>query len=564
MFELLRYVAKLEKAVGASAPKGFFNSKLLHLHMDAYLLQQLVGEIASFINLPFYNFKVLIGNLDRSTAGKIFGSDAATHNVVIFIDPDILNDPIQVVKVLSHEVSHKYLAFHRLELDKKYENERLTEVTSIFLGFGKFVLNGISYRSWRGEACSGYLSGEKYAFLYDCICRMRGFDECQICEDLNPKARSELKNARTRLKKFYPRHDKRSIDEIKKDIALVFGQIEKSELELCNAGKLICIGSDYIKDFKTRHNSLQSMTVSCRDSMLSLKLELNDASERFAYPLVPVWRSEVDSILSDVKDLYFKTFRLNRDIMKSFGKQNELKAWENIKFLIIACPKCQCKMRVPTMKGHINIRCSKCGYTFDYSTNPPYCKLSSAIPFYRRLRYLFLNVVTCCKSGVSNFDAFWGRISFGGKVCIFFLSIITLVFISSKFNSSQISNEPLPNQPFFLKVPDRQCNSVLKVDVPDVGGCVIKLIDPTSGDVVLAKFMPGGMSHEINVPSGTFEIRYAYGGKWFGDVEMFGTNGFYMKNDELLRFTEDKGVELKIFWARKPESFSTRIEKESF
>jgi hypothetical protein len=564
MFELLRFVARLEKSVGTCAPKGFFYSKLLHLHMDAYLLQQLVGEMVSFINLPFYNFKVLIGNLEESTAGKIFGSDAATHNVVIFIDPEILNDTIQVIKVLAHEVSHKYLAFHRLELDNKYENERLTEVTSIFLGFGKFVLNGISYRSWRGDVYSGYLSGEKYAFLYDCICRMRGLDECQICEDLNRKARSELKNARTRLRKFYPRHDEQSIEEIKKDTALVFDGIEKSELELCNARKLIYMESDCIEEFKTRHNSLQGMTVFCRESILSLKLELNDASARFAYPLVPVWRSEMDRILSDVKDLYFKAFRLNRELMNSLGKQIELKVWENIKSLIIACPKCQCKMRVPTMKGHINIKCSKCDYSFDYSTDPPYCKLSTVMPFYRKLKYLSLNIVAGCKSCISNFDEFFDRISFSGKVCIFCLSIITLAFISSKFSSPQISNESLPNQPFFLKVPDRQCNSVLKVVVPNVGGCVIKLIDPSSGDVVLAKFIPGRMSHEIEVPSGVYEIRYACGQKWFGDIEMFGTNASYMKNDELFRFTEDAGNELKIFWTREPESFSTRIKKENF
>jgi hypothetical protein len=37
-----------------------------------------------------------------------------------------------------------------------------------------------------------------------------------------------------------------------------------------------------------------------------------------------------------------------------------------------------------------------------------------------------------------------------------------------------------------------------------------------------------------------------------------------MKNDELFRFTEDAGNELKIFWTREPESFSTRIKKENF
>lgn len=382
MLELLRGIARLEKALWANAPAGFFTTDLLGFQMDDVLLQKLIIEMACFIKLPYYSIKVVVDGLQDTVAGNISGADAWTHHVTISIKSDMLHDTTQVIKVLAHEISHKYLAFHGLELADKYENERLTDIASIYLGFGKFVLNGISYRVAKGEMFTGYLCGEKYAFAYDYVCHMRGVPECDITEGLNKRSRQELKSARKRLKEYYPRRDGKDIEVIKRDGDSAFRKIEKVELALCNVKKIAYFDASRIDEcVMDKIREFDRSIVKCRETLSVIEAESKDFLRKRIYPLIPIWRKEIAGVHSKIAELSLAVKRLNAYVQKKSRKPVCPEAWKDLGVMIIECPKCRGGMRVPTMRGHIGVRCPRCNYSFDYSTDPPECR-SSILRFF--------------------------------------------------------------------------------------------------------------------------------------------------------------------------------------
>ena len=70
------------------------------------------------------------------------------------IDIHELNEPQSLIAALSHEVAHAYRKLHFLVEDDREIDEKLTDLTAVYLGLGVFVVNASErYRK------SGYISG---------------------------------------------------------------------------------------------------------------------------------------------------------------------------------------------------------------------------------------------------------------------------------------------------------------------------------------------------------------------------------------------------------------------
>ena len=70
------------------------------------------------------------------------------------IDIHQLNDPQSLIAALSHEVAHAYRKLHALVEEDRETEEKLTDLTAVYLGLGIFVVNATErYRK------SGYISG---------------------------------------------------------------------------------------------------------------------------------------------------------------------------------------------------------------------------------------------------------------------------------------------------------------------------------------------------------------------------------------------------------------------
>lgn len=100
-----------------------------------------------------------------------------------------LTDPLGVVAAMAHEVGHAYRRAHRIEHADHDTEERLTDVTTIYLGFG-VLTTAASARfttkshdnlgsSWSHQK-QGYLAYEEMAYLLAVQLVARGYDASTI------------------------------------------------------------------------------------------------------------------------------------------------------------------------------------------------------------------------------------------------------------------------------------------------------------------------------------------------------------------------------------------------
>ena len=83
---------------------------------------------------------------NEKTAGLFAGieGDRCTFAVTL----DLVDTPDRLAATLAHETAHAYRRFHGLECEDRPQEEALTDLTAVFLGFGFLVLNAsYQYRS---------------------------------------------------------------------------------------------------------------------------------------------------------------------------------------------------------------------------------------------------------------------------------------------------------------------------------------------------------------------------------------------------------------------------------
>lgn len=127
------------------------------------------------------------------------------------LDLRTLGDAERVLGILAHEVAHAYRERHRLYVKTRRTEEELTDLTTVYLGFGVLTANA-SYTSkssgsvaggWvthRVEvARAGYLSPEDMAFLLALQITARGLRRAEVgrlVDELAPAQQSMFREAR--------------------------------------------------------------------------------------------------------------------------------------------------------------------------------------------------------------------------------------------------------------------------------------------------------------------------------------------------------------------------------
>jgi hypothetical protein len=67
----------------------------------------------------------------------------------------------------------------------------------------------------------------------------------------------------------------------------------------------------------------------------------------------------------------------------------------------------------------------------------------------------------------------------------------------------------------------------------------LKLVDKATQRDSVGIYVIGGQEIEVDVPLGTYELRYAAGKQWYGYDHRFGPETSYSKSDSTFYFTED-------------------------
>lgn len=65
----------------------------------------------------------------------------------------------------------------------------------------------------------------------------------------------------------------------------------------------------------------------------------------------------------------------------------------------------------------------------------------------------------------------------------------------------------------------------------------VKVVDAYSQNSIITLFVHGGQTLKVNIPLGTYRIKYATGKTWYGEQHMFGPNTRYSEADKTFTFS---------------------------
>lgn len=358
----------------------------------AFIPIQNAGKtIARHVGLGGLTFIISVTAQSPSTAGHIelrYGE----QDVFVEISRDICAYKDAVLATLCHEVSHKFLHENRIRHGTtQVEQEFLTDVTAVYLGMGKIMLNGCECQSFSTKTeggktittthtlRTGYISRECFAFVYRLICEMRQIPSSQFLAGLSEPARQAVSACEQRYRHwFMPQyHLPGGIEDLCTSLR---GEIEDSQISLAQR--------DYIS--RRVEERVRELSSCIRDSHKSL-LE--------ASRMIPRLRELGHNPHLRFLDCLETREGVARLVASSMKQVNDSrKDWDRFadaignvplsEYEIIECPIDQTKLRVPSGRKRLLITCSLCKYKFIVNTGTRE-ETSSPLPLNRDKSGLF-------------------------------------------------------------------------------------------------------------------------------------------------------------------------------
>lgn len=97
---------------------------------------------------------------------------------------------------------------------------------------------------------------------------------------------------------------------------------------------------------------------------------------------------------------------------------------------------------------------------------------------------------------------------------------------------------------------------------------LVKLSDASTGQPVLTVFVRGGNTVNLDVPLGTYIVKYAAGDKWYGYCYLFGPTTSYSKADETFTFryngNQVSGYTITLYKVRNGNLTTKAISPDEF
>lgn len=156
----------------------------------------------------------------------------------------------------------------------------------------------------------------------------------------------------------------------------------------------------------------------------------------------------------------------------------------------------------------------------------------------------------------------WGSIIFIGIVVV---GILIGVFGES---SSESFDQPAISAPasglimMYTKGPD---SSPLEIKTPaEETDYYIKLVRVGNSSPAMTIFVNGGDTVELDVPYGTYEMRYAAGTTWYGEEYLFGPSTQYSAMDDTFEFNDLGGWTVELIPQTNGNLTETTLDASEF
>jgi len=376
--EVTEKLMLLERRTGASVKYNIF-PPLPQPLFAAGAIQVAAKDIAEFVGLPWLTFVVGFAKQKEGVAGHI-ELKYSGKEVYIEIEP-MTGFPDVVAATLCHEICHKWLQVKGIVQPIEIENERLTDITAVFLGLGKIMLNGCvstdeethpnGTRVTRTMK-SGYLSRDEFAFVYRLVCAMRKIPASEYLRDLYPDAAGDIHFCDSSFGHHYhPRFHKPEtiqdlVNQYQKDITTVQRELSELDKHLIYIMKSFC---NTVNGFLgTGHKMLHSLR------QKSDELTSNEPDPAFRFLRTVQSKLQLENTSEELQNLTRKTIkylRHGRSLGRHLSRNPDYFSPPTPDlFNIVTCHIDGTKLRLPIESGNLSVTCKKCKYRFAYSTAP--------------------------------------------------------------------------------------------------------------------------------------------------------------------------------------------------
>ena len=380
----------LEKSLGSFARFDFYNPIDFN-PSDIISIQKLGKSMAEFVGLSNLTFIISIVPQEKNVGGHIDLSDTG-NDVFIEISNNVAEYKDAVLATLAHEISHKILSLNGIRISVgspqpfyERENEVLTDITAVFSGFGKQMINGcecsISYeeptidgkRKITKSIRTGYISREQFSFIYLMICKMRKIDSKIYLESINPSGKSALETCSTYNSVYFkssyhkpsfsnslPESFDKKLLPIKKELAEVTQNIYHIKLHsLSVTNQHLDVYHSEIDKYQKQFNNLSFQP----NDNPSINF-LSNANMYIEYLSIvenlDSLRSKSVSLISALKKVNETIINLEEPLFNSDIPTSE----------VIECNICKRKFKIPMNNGTIKAPCPTCKYVYLINTDP--------------------------------------------------------------------------------------------------------------------------------------------------------------------------------------------------
>jgi hypothetical protein len=349
---------------------------------DIVSIQNEARKIAEYIGLSAYTFIITFAKQKRGVGGHIDLSTGG-RDVFIEIDPEAMRFPASIGPTICHEICHKWLQVKGINSPILADNEILTDITTIFLGFGKIMLNGCRVENVQEERIggrtkssvetrsTGYLDRSQLALVYRLVCAMRKIPRSEYMSGLNPDASNAIEECDNLYKYYFS--GKSSDPETVNEIVKAFkADIRALQRQMANLDKhLNYITQSFCGTIHNRIDEGYKMMEKFSQRAETLAGEINfDPAMDFLRAIekqgeFEKMTCELDSLGIKVGELLAQSTIIGQHIWNS---RNNFPAPTPSMFNIVRCPKDATRLRLPQESANLVVSCPTCGIRFAYDT----------------------------------------------------------------------------------------------------------------------------------------------------------------------------------------------------
>lgn len=173
-FQILDILAKFEEKLPNMGTKMFEPSGNFNPH-DILSINVEARRMVHFLGLTDYMPEIHYENLPKSVAANVsMENSTVLKKIDINVDYSTLYNNAHALRVLAHEVCHKYLQIYGLYTGfVEFEDEARAELCTIYSGFGIVTLNG-----YKEEA--GYVNLDDFCLAFSLVYKTRGMSDNDI------------------------------------------------------------------------------------------------------------------------------------------------------------------------------------------------------------------------------------------------------------------------------------------------------------------------------------------------------------------------------------------------